>query len=46
MGNFTLYNSAGRNRNDDAPDSNAMFSSEIIIGRSKVAKVKPISRRF
>lgn len=30
MNNLTLYNSSGTNANDDAPDSCALFSSEII----------------
>lgn len=30
MNNLTLYNGAGRNKNDDAPDSLGLFSHEII----------------
>lgn len=34
MSNLTQYNSNGRNTNDDAPDSLAMFASEYIdIGK-------------
>lgn len=46
MNNFTLYNSVGRNKNDDAPDSNAMFTSEIIGEKSKVRKATAIKRPF
>lgn len=44
MENFTLYNSQGRNKNDDAPDSCAMFTSEIIGGKSKPRKAKAVRR--
>ncbi len=40
MSNLTLYNSSGRNVNDDAPDSNAMFTSEIIGEKAKPNYVK------
>lgn len=46
MNNFTLYNSQGVNRNDDAPDSTAMFTSEIIGEKHKAKKVKAIKRPF
>lgn len=46
MQNFTLYNSSGRNVNDDAPDSNAMFTAYFVTGSSKPAKVKPFKREF
>lgn len=46
MDNLTLYNSNGRNANDDAPDSCAMFCSEIIEENSKSAKAKAIKRPF
>ena len=35
MENLTLYNNGGNNSNDDAPDSLAMFSSEIIEENSQ-----------
>jgi len=43
MGNLTLYNSTGRNSNDDAPDSCALFGSEIIEENSKPQKAIPLS---
>lgn len=46
MDNFTLYNSMGTNKNDDAPDSVAMFSSEIISERALAKRVQPIKRPF
>jgi hypothetical protein len=46
MQNLTLYNSAGRNVNDDAPDSSAMFCSEIVEEKSKPRKAKAIKRTF
>lgn len=46
MDNLTVYNSQGRNINDDAPDSLAMFCSEIIEGGSITPRVKPIKRPF
>lgn len=46
MDNLTVYNSQGRNINDDAPDSLAMFCSEIMEGGSLPARVKPIKRPF
>lgn len=46
MDNLTLYNETGRNPNDDAPDSCALFSSEIVEGGSKPVKPKPIKRPF
>ena len=46
MHNLTLYNSSGRNVNDDAPDSCAMFSSEIISEKSKPQKAVAIKRTF
>lgn len=42
MQNLTLYNSTGSNPNDDAPDSCALFSSEIVEGGSKPQKATPI----
>ena len=46
MDNLIVYNSQGRNINDDAPDSLAMFCSEIMEGGSLPARVKPIRRPF
>ena len=46
MENLTLYNADGRNKNDDAPDSSAMFCHEIIDGGALPNKVKPIKRLF
>lgn len=46
MQNFTSYNSDGKNKNDDAPDSNAMFTSEIVENRSKTAKAVVFRRIF
>ena len=48
MENLTLYNSDGTNANDDAPDSAAMFCSEIIEENSQpqVAIPVPDIRQF
>ena len=46
MKNIVLYNSSGRNVNDDAPDSCAMFCSEIISEKSKPRKAVAIKRTF
>lgn len=46
MNNFTLYNSQGGNKNDDAPDSSALFCSEFIGEKYKNKKVKAIKRPF
>ena len=46
MDNLTVYNSQGRNINDDAPDSLAMFCAEIMEGGSLPARVKPVRRLF
>ena len=46
MDNLTLYNASGRNINDDAPDSEAMFSSEIIEEGSKPQRISVIKRPF
>lgn len=45
MKNFTTYSFNFPNRNDDAPDSMALFSTEIILERGKPAKPVPINRR-
>lgn len=48
MESFTLYNSDGRNAHDDANDSTAMFSSEIIEENSKPQKAEVLDfvRRY
>lgn len=42
MDNLTTYNNSGHNANDDAPDSLALFLSEIVEENSKPAKVEPL----
>lgn len=44
MDNLTLYNSQGSNKNDDAPDSVGMFTSEIIGEKSKPRRAKAVKR--
>lgn len=46
MNNLTLYNTNGRNPNDDAPDACGMFCHEIIDGGSYNPIAKPIKRPF
>lgn len=48
MDNLTTYNSEGTNANDDAPDSCAMFGSEIIEENStpQIAEPLPFIRQF
>lgn len=48
MGNLTTYNSDGQNANDDAPDSAALFCSEIIEENSQpqVAVAVPFIREL
>ena len=46
MNNLTLYNSTGRNAHDDAPDSLAMFTKEIITGTNHKAKITIFNRPF
>ena len=48
MENLTMYNSEGTNPNDDAPDSCAMFGSEIIEENSQpqIAEAIPFVREF
>ena len=46
MKNFTTYSFDYPNRNDDAPDSEALFTTEIILERGKPSKPKPINRRL
>lgn len=43
MENLTSYNSEGTNPNDDAPDSCAMFGSEIIEENSQVQVAEPLA---
>jgi len=42
MNNLTLYNNSGTNRNDDAPDSLALYCSEIIEGNSTTQRAVAI----
>ena len=42
MDNLTLYNADGNNANDDAPDSCAMFGSEIIEENSVLQVAEPL----
>ena len=42
MNNLTTYNSTGNNANDDAPDSCAMFGSEIIEENSQPQMAEPL----
>ena len=44
MKNFTTYSFDYANKFDDAPDSMAMFATEIILGRGKPSRPKPINR--
>lgn len=48
MNNLTTYNSEGLNTNDDAPDSAAMFCSEIIEENSQpqIAEPMPFVREY
>lgn len=48
MDNLTTYNSEGANPNDDAPDSCAMFGSEVIEENSmpQIAEAMPFIRQF
>lgn len=43
MENLTSYNATGMNSNDDAPDSCALFSSEIIEENSQPQKAIPLA---
>ena len=43
MDNLTLYNATGQNANDDAPDSCALFGSEIIEENSQPQRAEPLS---
>lgn len=42
MDNLTLYNATGQNPNDDAPDSCALFGSEIIEENSQPQRAEPM----
>lgn len=44
MKNLTTFSFDYPNRNDDAPDSLALFVTEIILMRSRPSKPKPINR--
>lgn len=44
MKNFTTYSFDYANKHDDAPDSVALFTTEIILGRGKMSKPKPVNR--
>jgi predicted phage terminase large subunit-like protein len=44
MEQFTVYSFDYANRHDDAPDSLALFTTEIILGKGKVNKAKGIDR--
>jgi predicted phage terminase large subunit-like protein len=46
MTSFTMYNIEGNNVHDDANDSLGMFTSEIVAGKSKPQKARPIKRPF
>ena len=43
MDNLTHYNATGQNDNDDAPDSCALFGSEIIEENSQPQRAEPLS---
>ena len=45
MQNFTTYSFDYPNKNDDAPDSLALFTAETIIGVGLVSKALPINRK-
>ena len=45
MHNFTTYSFDYANKNDDAPDSLALFTAETIIGLGLVNKVIPLDRK-
>ena len=44
MKNFTTYSFDYPNKNDDAPDSMALFTTEIILNGAKPSVPKPINR--
>lgn len=45
MQNFTTYSFDYANKNDDAPDSLALFTSETIVGLGIINKALPINRQ-
>lgn len=46
MENLTLYNAEGRNANDDAPDSSALFTKQFVELGVKPNKIQVIRRPF
>lgn len=42
MDNLTTYNDGGQNANDDAPDSCALFISEIVEEKTETTEAEPI----
>lgn len=44
MKNFTTYSFDYANKHDDAPDSMAMFTNEIVLDKARLNKPKPINR--
>ena len=46
MDNITKYSFDYPNKFDDGPDGSALYSSEIIMGKSVLSKPKPIKRLF
>lgn len=46
MDNLTTYSFDYPNKNDDAPDSLALFVNEIILEKNKPSKPVAISRRL
>lgn len=46
MNNLTTFNNTGRNTHDDAPDSCALMTREILEGGSKPSKAVPIRNPF
>ena len=46
MNNLTTFNNTGSNRHDDAPDSCALLTREVIEDYSKPLKAQPIKNPF
>lgn len=46
MNSFTMYNIEGTNTHDDANDSVALFTSEIVSGKSQLSKPMIFARQF
>jgi hypothetical protein len=44
MQNFTTYSFDYANKHDDAPDSIALFTNEIILGNARVSAPKGVLR--